>query len=415
MATIKISELEEVTELSSGDVLPIVNNNETKKVSIEKLNEILGGNTDDTSAARALKIEYYRDGATFDTEENRETISEYYTALRRGEAPELFIAFNEFDGSVSGDNSYMYRASVISIDDYNLSLYCPTQVNTSSSQNRYGVNYNERYELEINVGIDSSNDNYNATYINHYYTKGWSLNGNSSILGMNNTTAFTPTGDYNPATKKYVDEAVANSSGGGSGSVDLTNVLTKDNTEEFTPDGDYEPATKKYVDDGDKGIIVLNKLLISSTVGSGFSIEDETTLNSILNGMLKNLDNPPVILYTSGLSVDTLLFTIDSISTYNAYKYFSYYAIRFLNERANVYELHTLTFRIYGIGNTPSDTITISNVRTSHVSKIKCLKTDNTDSYTPTSDYNPATKKYVDDAVTDAIASAITTVLEAEY
>ena len=30
------------------------------------------------------------------------------------------------------------------------------------------------------------------------------------ILMLNNTTAFTPTGDYNPATKKYVDDACIN-------------------------------------------------------------------------------------------------------------------------------------------------------------------------------------------------------------
>lgn len=49
MASIKISELEEVTELSNSDVLPIINNNETKKVSIEKLNEIFNENTVDLS------------------------------------------------------------------------------------------------------------------------------------------------------------------------------------------------------------------------------------------------------------------------------------------------------------------------------------------------------------------------------
>ena len=30
------------------------------------------------------------------------------------------------------------------------------------------------------------------------------------VLMLNNTTAFTPTGDYNPATKKYVDDACIN-------------------------------------------------------------------------------------------------------------------------------------------------------------------------------------------------------------
>ena len=33
------------------------------------------------------------------------------------------------------------------------------------------------------------------------------------VLMLNNTTAFTPTGDYNPATKKYVDDALASSAG----------------------------------------------------------------------------------------------------------------------------------------------------------------------------------------------------------
>lgn len=32
------------------------------------------------------------------------------------------------------------------------------------------------------------------------------------VLMLNNTMAFTPTGDYNPATKKYVDDALTSSS-----------------------------------------------------------------------------------------------------------------------------------------------------------------------------------------------------------
>ncbi len=33
-------------------------------------------------------------------------------------------------------------------------------------------------------------------------------------LMLNNTAAFTPTGDYNPATKKYVDDAIDNAGSG---------------------------------------------------------------------------------------------------------------------------------------------------------------------------------------------------------
>ena len=43
------------------------------------------------------------------------------------------------------------------------------------------------------------------------------------------------------------------------------------------------------------------------------------------------------------------------------------------------------------------------------------LKTNNTTEYTPTNDYNPANKKYVDDTVNTAIATAITGALESEY
>lgn len=51
------------------------------------------------------------------------------------------------------------------------------------------------------------------------------------------------------------------------------------------------------------------------------------------------------------------------------------------------------------------------NVFKISVTPIRLLPTNNTISYTPTSDYNPATKKYVDDAIT----AAITTSLEGSY
>lgn len=112
-------------------------------------------------------------------------------------------------------------------------------------------------------------------------------------LPIGNTVAFTPTSDYHPATKKYVDGLVStistlsfqvvtelpttdiqtniiylvpsttsseqnvydeyvyiNSTWEkiGSTSVDLSNYLSKDNTTAYTPTGDYNPATKQYVD-----------------------------------------------------------------------------------------------------------------------------------------------------------------------
>ena len=116
---------------------------------------------------------------------------------------------------------------------------------------------------------------------------------NNLALSTGNTREFIPTSDYNPATKKYVDDIVSTISTLsfqvvatlptediktnviylvpsttsseqnvydeyiyinnawekiGSTAIDLSNYLAKDNTAVYTPTGDYNPATKQYVD-----------------------------------------------------------------------------------------------------------------------------------------------------------------------
>lgn len=51
---------------------------------------------------------------------------------------------------------------------------------------------------------------------NNIYNEYMYINGNAELIGLsptivltkNNTTAYTPTGDYNPSTKKYVDDSI---------------------------------------------------------------------------------------------------------------------------------------------------------------------------------------------------------------
>ena len=52
------------------------------------------------------------------------------------------------------------------------------------------------------------------------------------LLMLDNTIAFTPTGDYNPATKKYVDDAVGGFSGG-------TEIITSSSQPTTQINGDY--------------------------------------------------------------------------------------------------------------------------------------------------------------------------------
>ena len=51
---------------------------------------------------------------------------------------------------------------------------------------------------------------------NNVYNEYMYINGNAELIGLsptivltkNNTTEYTPTGDYNPSTKKYVDDSI---------------------------------------------------------------------------------------------------------------------------------------------------------------------------------------------------------------
>lgn len=67
-----------------------------------------------------------------------------------------------------------------------------------------------------------------------------------TFLGSNTIVSVDTTGN-----------TISNLSSGAIELVDKSNVLTKDNTKEFTPDADYEPATKKYVDDNILSIVEL--------------------------------------------------------------------------------------------------------------------------------------------------------------
>lgn len=93
-----------------------------------------------------------------------------------------------------------------------------------------------------------------------------------NVLTKNNVSPFTPTGQYQPATKDYVDKNYSSTERAkvadayemrhthgnkavldGITNQDLTdwrggNVLTKDNTTPYEPIGQYNPATVGYVD-----------------------------------------------------------------------------------------------------------------------------------------------------------------------
>lgn len=288
----------------------------------------------------------------------------------------------------------------------------------------------------------------------------------TDFLNLNNETIYTPTTDYNPATKKYVDDKVTvkilpvdynkncatnvadlephsiymspndakflylgyeklDGSFSGlflsgnphgkfiyTGAKDDTKIevmlegichtayfktdtvdphtektvfyLTKNNTTEFTPSNDYEPATKKYVDDN----ILLEQLPILRI--------DETNKHIYVN--------------------------CNNMGTYKKYfvpnKYANVYGFSFIytNEDSSETEIaliggamtkddfilcarNTDTLFILILGGTDKYKYTKST-KTLEKGLYGYLKIGNTQEYTPTENYHPATKKYVDDKVT---------------
>ena len=158
----------------------------------------------------------------------------------------------------------------------------------------------------------------------------------SDVLSKYNTESYTPTSDYHPATKKYVDDSIpvvptkvsdlTNDSGfitsytetdpiflasaaHGITSSDITNwntisnkvnivdVLTKTNITTYTPTANYHPATKKYVDDATAGIT------------SNLSGLTDTTISSPANGQILmynstsgKWENTTLPIYNGGVS-----------------------------------------------------------------------------------------------------------------
>ena len=146
------------------------------------------------------------------------------------------------------------------IADYSLGGYRLSHIvlNTSSSSSnyrRYYLYFSRSYSTYCYTRSIYLSTTYTSDYILYKQHSAYPITVNSSdssysfltshqslanYLPKDNTTAWTPTGDYNPATKKYVDDGLALK--------DLTQYLSKTNITEYTPTSAYHPTTKQYVD-----------------------------------------------------------------------------------------------------------------------------------------------------------------------
>lgn len=207
----------------------------------------------------------------------------------------------------------------------------------------------------------------NQNWASYSYTSFATRSDLTNYISKTNTTSYTPTANYHPATKKYVDDKVAEGSGSG---VDLSNYLAKDNTTEFTPTADYNPSTKKYVDDKFSSVPLID---------SYTKTEVDTKL---ANYLAKNnlTEYTPTSDYHPATKkfVETVVSSIDMSGYYNKTDIDTKFS--------DYYNKNSIDVKLYN-----------------YISKT------NTTAFTPTENYHPATKKYVDDksaTVNDQIEEA---------
>lgn len=161
----------------------------------------------------------------------------------------------------------------------------------------------------------------------------------------------------------------------------FNNVLTKDNSISYTPSGDYNPATKKYVDD--------------ATFIYVFNIQDDTpeikqkNLDIINKYFADTNTNKRLMADTDGLKMD-----FDMIFTEGSFWGLSYSYLSPVGSGNG----GSIFFGM--IESEDGTSYTHSKKISQLVGALDVLMKANTEAFTPTLDYHPATKKYVDDSIT---------------
>ena len=325
MDAVTISELLSVEDIGTNDVLPIVNGGNTKKISIDQLGDV------------------------FSTKD--------YVVNKIQEA----IA------AATGDFSFtpivVQTLPTQDIDEHTIYLV-PKTGETGDIYDEY-IYINNAWEHIGSTSVDLSN-----------------------YLAKNNTTSFTPSGDYNPATKKYVDDAV----GSVSSDIQYTTMPTAsaDNLGKVVQY--IGTTTSSYT----KGFFYTCTSQVESNVTTyswqPISVEnDEIQKITSENIYINTLPNG-LYLIGSGINANTNVYQ-KSTST-NSLTIVGY-GILLVNEYRT--RKTGLVFQRCFIHD-----VELSNtIYTLDLSTV--LHNNNTTVYTPVNDYNPATKKYVDDSITNKI------------
>ncbi len=183
--------------------------------------------------------------------------------------------------------------------------------------------------------------------------------------------------------------------------------LTKTNTTSFTPTGDYNPATKKYVDDALANIDVSFDDVYVVTCGHRF---DNGSFNITDDGSIAEMMNTYWPKYLANRNQGGLVIWKDYTGATNGTTLIGYM------RGAEIYIQWPWTFQNNGLVSRPYGSVGVVTITGSWDSSTETYTLTkavwNRTNYVPTKDWNPATKKYVDDNVKTYTAGENITISE---
>ena len=211
--------------------------------------------------------------------------------------------------------------------------------------------------------------------------------GSGAFNGCTNLTIYCEQGSYAETFAKGENIPIVYTD------IDPSKYLTKDNTQTFTPTSDYQPATKKYVDDS--AATKVNKVEGKSLIDSDVAVLLDTDGNGALEIYPDCGD--PTMRGSTKVKIDSEGACVRVVTgeTRIGYDGITVGHENSLDSHGDVTVYETV------IGETSATFKTHKLSEKANSSDV--LEKTNTTEFTPTADYQPATKKYVDDAIKTAI------------
>ena len=211
----------------------------------------------------------------------------------------------------------------------------------------------------------------------------------SNYLAKNNTIAYAPTGDYNPATKRYVDTSISN-------------LFIPSKVSQLTNDSNYVTKTTSVLDNYYTKTNTYTKreveALIGTGGGSGTSDYNGLSNQPSINGVTLTGNKTAADLKLANIFQYSVMPTAGPTYEYQIAQYTGHSYTQ-SNSQGEPYMMgHFYVCTSYISLDGPGGWVW-AELRVQDVDLSDYLSKQNYTEYTPTGNYNPATKKYVDDAI----------------